>query len=117
MTIEELEDYTREFKKSQAEGFNNLTRGEAAYKPMDSLVKCLRPNDFTVYVVSGTDRMLVRPLAKEMFDIPANNVIGTDTTMGNCTGDRTEDAPLFVVLYRNFAVIFGIVLIFLCMIK
>lgn len=81
MTLEELDQYTRDFMKSEAEGFNNLTRGQAAYKPMASLVKYLRANDFTVYVVSGTDRMLVRALADEMFDIPSNQVIGTDTTM------------------------------------
>lgn len=76
MTIEEFEDYTREFMKSEAEGFNNLTRGEAFYWPMVSLVKYLDANDFTCYIVSGSDRIICRTLIEDVLPIPANRVIG-----------------------------------------
>ncbi len=80
MTPDELIAYTKEFMNSPAEGFNNLTRGDAYYKPMQSLVKYLQANDFTVYACSGTDRTLVRGVMEENFGIPANLCIGTDVT-------------------------------------
>ncbi len=76
MTPDELKEYTKEFMKSQAEGFNNLTRGDAFYKPMVSLVKYLDANDFQCYVVSGSDRTVVRALIKDKIPVPENRVIG-----------------------------------------
>ena len=81
MTIDELKDYTREFMKSKAEGFDNLTRGEAFYKPMVSLVKYLDANDFTCYIVSGSDRTVVRALIEDVLPIPENRVIGMSYSM------------------------------------
>ena len=88
MTYDELLAYTREYMKTPAEGFENMTRGEAYYKPMASLLDYLRANDFTIYVVSGTDRTLSRALCEDMFGIAPNYVIGTDTTIvGTAQGD------------------------------
>ncbi len=81
MTPDELKEYTKEFMKSEAEGFNNLTRGDAFYKPMVSLVKYLEANDFTCYVVSGSDRTVVRALIKDILPIPENRVIGMTYNM------------------------------------
>ncbi|MCR5001087.1 MAG: haloacid dehalogenase-like hydrolase [Lachnospiraceae bacterium] len=81
MTPDELREYTREFMNSEAEGFNNLTRGDAFYKPMVSLVKYLDANDFQCYVVSGSDRVVVRELIKDILPIPENRVIGMTYTM------------------------------------
>ena len=81
MTIDELKAYTREFMNSEAEGFNNLTRGEAFYLPMVSLVKYLDANDFTCYIVSGSDRTVVRALIEDKLPIPENRVIGMSYTM------------------------------------
>ncbi len=105
MTIDELKEYTFKFMESDAEGFTNLKRGEAYYKPMKSLVDYLRANDFTVYICSGTDRTLVRALVEKMFDIPANNVIGTDTTMV-ASGQGDTDG-LEYVYQPDDKVIFG----------
>ena len=105
MTIDELREYTKEFMKTEAEGFNNLTRGEAYYKPMASLLKYLEANDFTIYVVSGTDRTLARELCAEMFGIPANRVIGTDTTL---VAEHQEDHDGLDYLYQpDDEVVFG----------
>ena len=81
MTPDELRAYTREYMKSKADGFTNLTKGDAFYWPMVSLVKYLMANDFTVYVVSGSDRVVVRELVKENLGIPENRVIGMSYTM------------------------------------
>ncbi|MCR4807347.1 MAG: haloacid dehalogenase-like hydrolase [Lachnospiraceae bacterium] len=81
MTIDELKAYTKEFMKSKAEGFNNLTRGDAFYKPMVSLVEYLKANDFDCYIVSGSDRTVVRALIEDKLPIPENKVIGMSYTM------------------------------------
>lgn len=81
LTIDEFKDYIREFKKSEAEGFNNLTRGEAFYWPMVSLVKYLDANDFTCYIVSGSDRTIARTVIEDKLPIPPNRVIGMSYTM------------------------------------
>ncbi len=90
MTIDELKDYTKEFMKSKAEGFNNLTRGGAFYKPMVSLVKYLDANNFTCYIVSGSDRTVCRALIDDVLPIPENRVIGMSYTMV-ATGQDGED--------------------------
>ena len=105
MTIDELKKYTRKFLRSKAEGFENLTRGEAYYKPMKSLIDYLRANDFTVYVCSGTDRTLVREIVAEMFDIPAYHVIGTDTTLK--AEHQGDSDGLDYLLKPNDDIVFG----------
>ena len=78
MTIEEFEDYVEMFKNQSAPGYNGMTRGEAFYKPMIQVIDYLQANDFTVYIVSGTDRLIVRGLIKDSVDIPRNQIIGSD---------------------------------------
>ena len=81
MTPDELKEYTRKYMESEADGFKNLTRGDAFYWPMVSLVEYLKANDFTVYIVSGSDRTVVRALVKDKLGIPENRVIGMSYTM------------------------------------
>ncbi len=78
MTIDEFEAYVEDFKNQPAPGYNNMTRGEAFYKPMLQVIDYLQANDFTVYIVSGTDRLIVRGLIKGSVDIPRNQLIGSD---------------------------------------
>ncbi len=77
MTPAELEDYVVSFMDSEAEGFRGLKRGEAFYKPMVELVQYLEDNDFTIYIVTATERNIVRALVKDMLHIPPERVIGT----------------------------------------
>ena len=83
MTVDQYMDYVREYKNSKATGFVNMTRGEAFFKPMISLVKNLAEHNFTVYICSGTDRNCVRAQIEGYLDeyIPVNRVIGTDNTL------------------------------------
>ena len=78
MTIDEFEAYVEDFKNQPAPGYNNMTRGEDFYKPMIQVIDYLQANDFTVYIVSGTDRLIVRGLIKGSVDIPRNQLIGSD---------------------------------------
>ena len=81
MTIEEYMNVVEDFKKTNADGFNGMTRGEAFYRPMLEVVNYLLENEFIVYICSGTNRFTVRALIDGVIDIPARQVIGTDFTI------------------------------------
>ena len=72
----EIEDV--DFLDKPAEGYNNLKRGDAFYKPMVEVVNYLKKNNFTVYIVSGSDRFTVRSAVDGKLDIPKNNIIGSE---------------------------------------
>ena len=78
MTFPEYENYVKKFMETPAEGLTNLKRGESFYLPMVEVVSYLQANDFTVYIVSGSDRPALRILVDGIMKIAPNNVIGTD---------------------------------------
>ena len=78
MTMKEIAEITGKFKGSEAWGFSGMTRGEAFFKPMVELFEVLQKNGFTVYVVTATERNIVREVIKGTLDIPPANVIGTE---------------------------------------
>ncbi|WP_051545596.1 HAD family hydrolase [Butyrivibrio sp. MC2021] len=81
MTVQELYDYAVEFGQKYTDSFSNMRYCDGFYLPMVELVKYLYDNDFTIYVVSGTERTTTRaivansPIAK--YVSPAH-VIGTE---------------------------------------
>ena len=81
MTVEEMRDYTRAFMQTEADGFTNLTKGDAFYWPMVSLVQYLADNDFTCYIVSGSSRTICREVIADWLPIPENRVIGMSYAM------------------------------------
>ena len=82
MTIDEFNDYIQEFKKQPMPGYEGMTRGEAFYKPMLEVVDYLQDNDFTVYIVSGTDRFIVRGICYDSeLDLPNKQIIGSDESV------------------------------------
>ena len=91
MTIEKYIDVVNAFKKTKAEGFNGMTRGEAFYLPMLEVVEYLLKNEFIVYICSGTNRFTVRALIDGVIDIPPRQVIGTDfTIVASGQGDEMD---------------------------
>jgi len=78
MTPAELGEYVKGFMDSEAEGFTGMTRGEAFYQPMVELVDYLRDNDFTIYIVTATERNIVRAIVKDTLGIAPAYVIGTE---------------------------------------
>ena len=81
MTIQELYDYAVEFGQKQTDSFNNMRYIDGFYFPMVELVKYLYENDFTVYVVSGTERTTTRAIVANspIRDyVTPNHVIGTE---------------------------------------
>ena len=78
MTPADYEKYVQKFMEKPVEGLSNLKWGEAFYLPMVEIIKYLQANDFTVYIVSGSDRPTCRILACDLLKIGKNNVIGSD---------------------------------------
>ena len=90
MTPEEFDAYVKKYRDQPAEGYNNMTMGQAFYKPMLQVVDYLQANDFTVYIVSGTDRLITRGLAEGTVNIPVSQMIGSDESFV-ASGQGDED--------------------------
>ena len=88
MSLAAFDNYVKEYAKKDANGFNNMTYANSFYKPMLEVFKYLEANDFTYYVVSGSDRYICRALV-ESIGIEPNRVIGMDVvTKANNQGDE-----------------------------
>jgi phosphoserine phosphatase len=81
MTVKELYDYAVEFGQKETDSFNNMKYIDGFYLPMVEVVKYLYDNDFTIYVVSGTERTTTRAIVANSpiceYVSPAH-VIGTE---------------------------------------
>jgi phosphoglycolate phosphatase-like HAD superfamily hydrolase len=81
MTVDEFTDYVLEFREQDAPGYDGMTRADSFYKPMLEIVDYLQANGFTVYIVSGTDRLITRGIVQGKIDIPMSQAIGSDETI------------------------------------
>lgn len=80
MTLEEFDAYVTDFMtKTPLDGLSNCTFAEAYYLPMVEVISYLKANGFNFYVVTGTDRQLVRNALKAIPSIQPDHVIGTDS--------------------------------------
>ena len=108
MTMDELASIVEDFKASEAWGFTGMTRGEAWYKPMVELFRKLQQNGFEVYVVTATERNIVRQVVAGTLAIPPSHVIGTEygytaTNQGDATdADYTFQSEDQVVFDGNY---------------
>ena len=92
LTIDEFYDYVHEFAKSDMPSYEGMKRGEAFYQPMVQVVQYLQANGFDVYMVSGTDRLIMRGLfSSELcpLDISLDHVLGSDESL---VGSNQENA-------------------------
>lgn len=90
MTVDEFKAYVKAFANTPMSGYSGMTKGEAFYQPMIQVINYLQDNDFTVYVVSGTDRLILRGLLEDNLPIPSNQIIGSDETIV-ATNQNGED--------------------------
>ena len=81
MTLDEFDAYVKAFRDKPAPSYEGMTNGQAFYKPMLQVIDYLQANDFTVYVVSGTDRLITRGLCDGMLNIPFSQMIGSDESL------------------------------------
>ena len=82
MTVAEFNAYIQEFKRQPMPSYEGMSRGDGWYLPMLQVVDYLKENDFTVYIVSGTDRLIVRGIACDSpLGLPNRQIIGSDETI------------------------------------
>ena len=99
MTIEEFNDYIQEFKKTPMPSYTGMTRGGGYYKPMVQIINYLQANDFTVYIVSGTDRLIVRGILDGgEINVPNRQIIGSDETI---VSDHQGDTDGLSYVFEN----------------
>ena len=88
MTLDEYADYVGAFSRTAVEGYDGMLWGEAFYLPMVEVVSYLAANDFKTYIVSGSERQLLRVLANGVLQFEANHIIGSDVeTFATQQGD------------------------------
>lgn len=90
MTFEEYDKYVKDFKENYVTSFENLKYKEAFYQPMVEVVDYLSANDFTIYLVTGTDRDEARALLDGIVNIPVNNIIGSTISV-KASGQADEN--------------------------
>ena len=89
MSMEEYVNYTKNFLNADSPGYNNLKRKDAFYKPMLQVIEYLQKYEFTVYIVSGTDRFEVRTIVQGHVNIPESQIIGSISTIRSTNqGDK-----------------------------
>ena len=81
MSFDDLERYVKDYMKFDALGFDNMKRGEAFYEPMVQLIEYLQANEFLVYLCSGSDRHILRTVAKSRLKLPDRQITGTIATV------------------------------------
>ena len=65
-TVEEYRAYVRSFMDEPVAGFENMRYAEGFYLPMVALVQYLAEHGFTVFISSGSERLLARELIREI---------------------------------------------------
>lgn len=78
MTLDEYADYVGAFSRTAVEGYNGMLWGEAFYLPMVEVVSYLAAYHFKTYIVSGSERQLLRVLANGVLQFETNHIIGSD---------------------------------------
>lgn len=106
MTLDEFNSYIQTFKQQPMPSYEGMKRGEGFYQPMLEVVNYLKDNDFTVYVVSGTDRFIVRGILYDSpLDLPNKQIIGSDETV--VAPDQGETDGLEYVFDDNDKLVLG----------
>lgn len=81
MSQEDFVAYMNRFMQEEKPDFPGLTYKDCFYKPMLELIQYLQKNDFTVYIVSGSERGVVWGAASEVVMLPRSQMIGGDITL------------------------------------
>ena len=89
-TLDAFDRYIQAFKKTPMPGYAGMARGEGFYRPMLQVVDFLKANGFAVWIVSGTDRFIVRGLVNgSPLAVPPERIIGSDEMV---VGENQADA-------------------------
>ena len=78
MSVRDFAQYVRDFAERPSQGYDGMNIGEEFYQPMVQVIDYLQHNGFTVYVCSGSDRLVIRALVEGSLILAARYVIGTE---------------------------------------
>lgn len=92
MTVSAFADYVRARGEAPAPGYEGMTAGEAFYRPMLQVLDYLQDNGFSVFICSGTDRMVIRSIVGGEMDLAPRQIIGTDETIVARDQGTTKDS-------------------------
>ena len=84
MTIDEFYSYVHDFMKTEMPSYEGMNRGGCFYQPMIQVVEYLQANDFDVYVMSGTDRLITRGIFSDdscPIDLPLSHILGSNESL------------------------------------
>lgn len=84
MPVEDYINYVSDFMATPHPDFD-IVWSEAFYQPMIELIDYLKANDFTVYIVSGSERMTLWGANQGVIDLPRSQIIGSDINLYGST--------------------------------
>ncbi len=92
-TVEQYRAYARQLLETKVEGFEGMVYGDGFFRPMEELVRYLYAHDFTIFIVSGAERNLLRELITGHLDawVPPYCVIGSTFSLA-ATGQGEKAA-------------------------
>lgn len=96
MAVSDFAGYVRDFADRPSPGYDGMNIGEAFYEPMVQVIDYLEANGFTVYVCSGSDRLVVRGIVEGGLILAARYVIGTEELISaKNQGDKSGTEYVF----------------------
>lgn len=93
MSQEDFVKYMNNFMNEEKPDFPGLTYKDSFYKPMLELIEYLQENDFTVYLVSGSERGVTWGATSEVVGLPRSQIIGADITLKADTAGTPAEEP------------------------
>ena len=96
MRVSDFARYIRDFAERPSPGYDGMCVGEAFYQPMLQVIDYLEANGFTVYICSGSDRLVVRGIVEGGLVLAARYVIGTEELISaENQGDKAGSEYVF----------------------
>ncbi len=92
MTVSDFIEYVRARGEAPSSCYDGMTAGEAFFRPMLQVMDYLQDNGFSVFICSGTDRMVIRSIVGGEMDIAPRQIIGTDETIVARDQGETKDS-------------------------
>jgi len=78
MSVKDFAHYVRQYAERPSPGYDGMYVSEAFYHPMVQVIDYLQDHGFTVYVCSGSDRLVVRALVEGSLILASRYIIGTE---------------------------------------
>ena len=108
MTLDEFYAYIQAFKRTAMPSYEGMNRGDGFYLPMLEVINLLEQYGFTNYVVTGTDRFIIRGLFIDspLSFISPSHIIGSDESLV-ATGQGKTDPMEYYFLDTDKVVLGG----------